>query len=111
MPDEAQDRPAPIEPDLGAEADRTTVTPAPPATPEDPGYTAAGVPTFDSVREKIETRYGTAIGATELASDTPQGRTVEEQYEARQQAAHDRLEQIKASMHSEHPPNGTADSG
>jgi hypothetical protein len=73
----------------------------PPVPPLDTGYTAAGVPTFDSVREKIETRYGTAIGASELASETPQGRSVEEQYEARQRAAAERLEQIKKSMHAD----------
>lgn len=69
-----------------------------PSAPE-PGYTADGVPTFESVREKIETRYGTAIGGVELASETPEGRSVEEQYEARRQAAADRLEQIRRSMH------------
>jgi phage shock protein A len=66
--------------------------------PSDTGYTAAGVPTFDSVREKIETRFGTAIGSAELAEDTPEGRSVAEQYEARQQAAADRLKQIRESM-------------
>lgn len=65
------------------------------------GYTAAGVPTFDSVRERIETRYGTAIGSAELAAETPQGRSVEEQYEARQKAAAERLEEIRASMRDE----------
>lgn len=77
-----------------------------PATPspvevEDTGYTPGGVPTFESVREKIETRYGTAIGATELASETPEGRSVEEQYEERQRAAAERLEQIRKSMHAD----------
>lgn len=61
-----------------------TPAPGPVSGPVDAGYTAAGVPTFDSVREKIETRYGTAIGAAELAAETPEGRTVEEQYEKRQ---------------------------
>ncbi|KAA0084699.1 hypothetical protein CIW52_08740 [Mycolicibacterium sp. P9-64] len=75
----------------------------PPAQPLDTGYTAAGVPTFDSVREKIETRFGTAIGASELASETPEGRTVEEQYDARQKAAAQRLEQIRASMRDPEP--------
>lgn len=78
-----------------------TAVPAPvpvPVQPLDTGYTAGGVPTFDSVREKIETRYGTAIGASELAAETPEGRTVEEQYDARQKAAAERLEQIRASM-------------
>ncbi|MBJ7339004.1 MAG: hypothetical protein JHC64_14995 [Mycolicibacterium sp.] len=72
-----------------------------PATPPDTGYTSGGVPTFESVREKIETRYGTAIGSAELASETAEGRDVEQQYEDRQRAAHDRLEQIRASMRDE----------
>ncbi|WKG06607.1 hypothetical protein [Mycolicibacterium sp. HK-90] len=83
------------------------MVPAAPATgpqtgpvpgPADTGYTAAGVPTFDAVREKIETRYGTAIGASELAAETPEGRSIEEQYEKRQQAAAERLKQIRESM-------------
>jgi phage shock protein A len=66
--------------------------------PLDPGYSDSGVPTFESVQEKIETRYGTALGSAELAAETPEGRTVEEQYEARQRAAAKRLEEIRASM-------------
>lgn len=65
----------------------------------DTGYTSDGVPTFDGVREKIETRYGTALGSTELAEETREGRTAAQQYEARHQAAADKLEQIRASMH------------
>lgn len=75
--------------------------PPAPAEVEDTGYTPGGVPTFESVREKIETRYGTAIGATELAAETPEGRSVEEQYEERQRAAAERLEQIRKSMHAD----------
>ncbi|MEE6167873.1 MULTISPECIES: hypothetical protein [unclassified Mycolicibacterium] len=75
-----------------------TDEPALPSAPEEPGYTAEGVPTFDSVREKIETRYGTAIGASELAAETAEGRSVEEQYAARQQAVAERLQQIRESM-------------
>ena len=72
----------------------------PVAVPDpDPGYTASGVPTFEAVQEKIETRYGTALGARELDAETPEGRTVEEQYEARQRAAAEKLEEIRASMH------------
>ena len=71
------------------------------AEPVDTGYTQGGVPTFESVREKIETRYGTAIGASELAADTPEGRTVEEQYDARQRAAAERLDEIRKSMHKD----------
>ncbi|MDO3398435.1 hypothetical protein QWI29_00170 [Mycolicibacterium neoaurum] len=77
-------------------------SPLPPVSvPADTGYTDAGVPTFDSVREKIETRLGTAIGGAELAEETPEGRTVAEQYEARQRAAADRLAQIRESMKSD----------
>jgi hypothetical protein len=71
----------------------------PPAAAADTGYTPDGIPTFESVREKIETRYGTAIGAAELAAETPEGLSVEEQYEERQRAAAERLEQIRESMH------------
>ena len=55
----------------------------------------------ESVREKIETRYGTAIGAAELNAESPEGRTVEEQYDARQRAAAERLAEIRKSMHPE----------
>jgi len=76
--------------------------PAPPAPQVepgvDPGYTSSGVPTFESVREKIETRYATSIGAAELDSESPEGRSVEEQYEARQHAAADRIAHIRKSM-------------
>ena len=71
------------------------------ATPPDPGYDSAGVPTFESVREKIETRYGTSLGAAELAAETQEGREVEEQYEERQRAAAERLAQIRESMRPE----------
>lgn len=62
------------------------------------GYTVDGVPTFESVREKIETRYATSIGSVELAAETPEGRSAEDSYEARQKAAAERLAQIRASM-------------
>ncbi|MGV0784871.1 hypothetical protein [Mycolicibacterium peregrinum] len=79
----------------------TATGPAAPVEVPDTGYTAAGVPTFDAVREKIETRYGTAIGSAELAAETPEGRSIEEQYEKRQQAAAERLQQIRESMHKD----------
>jgi phage shock protein A len=79
----------------------TQELPPTPVTPPDTGYTADGVPTLDGVREKIETRYGTALGATELAQDTPEGRTSAQRYEARQHAAAEKLEQIRESMHQQ----------
>ncbi|MCI4675548.1 hypothetical protein [Candidatus Mycolicibacterium alkanivorans] len=90
----------PSQPDDGAKAEPALPT----APPVDTGYSASGVPTFESVREKIETRYGTALGSAELDAETPEGRSVEEQYEARQRAAHDKLEEIRASMHQQDKP-------
>ena len=75
--------------------------PTPAVVPEsvpDPGYDGSGVPTFDSVREKIESRYGAAVGASELASETPEGRDVDQQYDERQRAAAERLAQIRDEM-------------
>ena len=99
MPDESTPEPEPA-----AEA---TPTP-PPAVPADTGYTPSGVPTFDSVREKIETRYGTAIGSAELDAESAEGRTVEEQYDARQRAAAERLDEIRKSMHEDNEDKGDA---
>jgi phage shock protein A len=73
----------------------------PNATPPDPGYDSSGVPTFEFVREKIETRHGTSLGAAELDAESPEGRSVEEQYEERQRAAAERLAQIRESLRSE----------
>jgi len=77
----------------------------PPVQPPDvdPGYAQSGVPTFESVREKIETRYGTALGSAELDAETPEGRRVEDQYQARQRAAAEKLNEIRASMHNREP--------
>ncbi len=115
MPDQEPDEVAlhdlvPVEPAPAAASDasidaagsNTTVAPLP-VSPAETGYTPDGVPTFDYAREKIETRYGTAIGAGELAAETPEGRSVEEQYEARQKAAAERLAQIRESMHGDAP--------
>jgi phage shock protein A len=71
------------------------------ATESDPGFDSAGVPTFESVRDKIEGRYATAQGAAELDAETAEGRSVEVQYEEHQRAAAERLARIRESMHSE----------
>ena len=73
----------------------------PDAALPDPGYDSAGVPTFDSVREKIESRYGSALGAAELASESQEGRDVEEQFEERERKAAERLAQIRESMRTD----------
>jgi len=102
MPDEPTAEPEPTAEDTPEPEATPLPEAAPPsaapAQPVDTGYTPGGVPTFDSVREKIETRYGTAIGAAELDAESPEGRTVEEQYDARQRAAAGRLAEIRKSM-------------
>ena len=92
--------PKPAIPQPGIPAAASTASPLPPvpAPNLDTGYTDAGVPTLEGVREKIETRYGTALGATELAEETPEVRTAAEQYEAQHKAAAEKLEEIRASM-------------
>ena len=101
-PATAEHRPAEAEPaTTGARAATTAASALPPVPVPvpDTGYTPAGVPTLEGVRDKIETRFGTALGATELAEDTPEGKTAAQQFEARQKAAEHKLEEIRASMH------------
>ncbi|MBB5917731.1 hypothetical protein BJY24_006643 [Nocardia transvalensis] len=62
------------------------------------GYSESGVPTFESVRDKVEQRFGTAEGMSELDRQTPAGRSVEEHWEARDKAARERLDRIRESM-------------
>lgn len=97
----ANEEPTPQPQEVQAEIVEPGAAPPAPAEAADTGYTPDGIPTFEGVREKIETRYGTAIGAAELAAETPEGRSVDEQYEQRQRAAAERLEQIRKSMKSE----------
>ncbi len=61
-------------------------------------YTDAGVPTLDYVRDKIEGRYATSLGMEELAGETPQGRSFEEQAAKRKEAAEAKLEEIRRSL-------------
>ncbi|WP_406238164.1 hypothetical protein [Nocardia sp. NBC_01009] len=64
------------------------------------GYSPEGVPTFESVRDKVEQRFGTAQGMGELDRQTPAGRSADEQWEAREKAARERLDRIRKSLHS-----------
>lgn len=71
------------------------------ATPVDEpasGDYVDGVPTFDFVRDRIEGRYATAVGSTELADESAAGRSVAQQQEDRDAAARERLEQIRRSL-------------
>ena len=63
-------------------------------------------PSLDEVRNKIERRYANAMGDTELAQNSVQGRMLEVQQASVQMAGHSRLEQIRASMRGEALPAG-----
>jgi phage shock protein A len=93
MPDEPIATRDAARPDSGYDPD--------PGSTPDPGYDGSGVPTFDSVRDKIESRYATSVGAAELGAETPEGQSVEEQYEERQRKGAERLAQIRESMRSQ----------
>ncbi|MCZ4558513.1 hypothetical protein O4215_23405 [Rhodococcus maanshanensis] len=94
------DVPIPPDPTVGVDVPVPTAGPGLPTAMPAPDYTDSGVPTFDSVREKIETRAGTAAGATELDAESPAGRTVAEQWEERQKAAKSKLDEIRKTMDS-----------
>jgi phage shock protein A len=64
-------------------------------------YTEQGVPTFDYVRDQIEGRFATSVGASELAGDTPEAASVDDQFAAREQAGRDRLAEIRRAMRGE----------
>ncbi|WP_415976880.1 hypothetical protein [Rhodococcus sp. 077-4] len=61
-------------------------------------FTDSGVPTWDGVREKVEQRSGTAVGAEELDRDSTAGRDLDEQWNERQEAGRRKLDEIRKSM-------------
>ena len=83
--------PAPVNP-----APVTPAAPQPP--PVTPDYDQHGVPSLDYVRDKIEGRFATSLGAGELAAETPQGRSLEEQEAEREKAAKAKLDEIRRSL-------------
>jgi hypothetical protein len=68
------------------------------------GFTAQGVPTWDSVRDKVENRTTTALGAEELDHSTPAGRTLDDQWNEREAAGRKKLDEIRRSMKGRQPP-------
>lgn len=61
-------------------------------------FTDSGVPTWDGVRERIEHRSGTALGSEELDRGSQAGRTLDEQWNERQDAGRRKLDDIRRSM-------------
>jgi hypothetical protein len=73
-------------------------TPLPGPTVPGPDYGTSGVPSLDYVRDKIEGRYAHSLGATELAEGIPEVRSFEEQAAKREEAAREKLEEIRRSL-------------
>lgn len=73
------------------------IDPVPAPTPD---YDEHGVPSFDHVRARIEGRAAMSQGATELAAETPEGRTIEDQLTERDRLAAEKLAEIRRSMGS-----------
>ncbi len=74
--------------------------PIPPVTAPVPDYDERGVPSFDHVRSKIEGRAATSLGATELAAETPEARTIEDRLSERDRLAAEKLAEIRRSLGS-----------
>jgi hypothetical protein len=66
-------------------------------------YNDAGVPSFDFVRDRIENRFTTSVGATELAGlGTDQDMaSLDKKIADRNAAARDKLAEIRRKMRSE----------
>lgn len=69
-------------------------TPEPPP----PDYDEHGVPSLEHVRDKIEGRYATALGATELAEGDERVQDQAEQQAERDKKAAEKLEEIRKSL-------------
>ncbi|MBN6037670.1 hypothetical protein [Amycolatopsis sp. 195334CR] len=71
--------------------------------PEGTDYTSAGVPNFDYVRDKIDKRFATAEGSTELAGlggeETVE--SLDKKLADRDEAAKSKLDEIRRSMRGE----------
>ncbi|GAA1325008.1 hypothetical protein HF577_20785 [Pseudonocardia xinjiangensis] len=84
-------RPEPVEAEIVPD-------PGPVAPPPAPDYDDHGVPSLDYVRDKIETRYATSLGAAELAQESEEARSIEEQEAERERAGKAKLDEIRRSM-------------
>jgi phage shock protein A len=66
----------------------------------DADYTEAGVPGFDYVKDRIEKRFATSVGATELAGigGKEDIASLDKKLADRDKAAKDKLAEIRRSM-------------
>ncbi|MDT8915276.1 hypothetical protein [Amycolatopsis sp. PS_44_ISF1] len=84
---------------LDAEIVEGTAAPAPVAVPE-PDYSEGGVPSFGSVRDRIEKRFTTSVGAQEIAGIGGEEdlASLDKKIADRDQAAKDKLAEIRRAM-------------
>ena len=80
----------------------------PPSLPADPpgvapDYDKYGVPSLDFVRNKIEGRYATSLGAAELAQQTWEATSAQERAAEREKSAQEALEKIRQSLRDNTP--------
>ncbi|WP_161896752.1 hypothetical protein [Gordonia spumicola] len=87
----------PIDAEIVPSPDFTPTVNAP-SFEEVTGYTEAGVPTFDHVRDKIEKRTTTAIGGQELSEAGAEAAALDEAMAARDEAAKRKLDELRKSM-------------
>jgi phage shock protein A len=66
------------------------------------------VPTFDEVRDKIEQRYARALGASEIAGESVEGRMLEVEQAAMNTEATARLDAIRAQLGIAPGPSASA---
>jgi phage shock protein A len=99
----SRNKPGDQEP-LDAEIVGETATPVPalsqPVALPDPDYSEGGVPSFDSVRDRIEKRYETSVGAQEIAGlgGKEDLASLDKKIADRDKAAKDKLAEIRRAM-------------
>ena len=69
-----------------------------PQEPTTPDYDERGLPSLDHVRDKIEGRYATAMGARELTEESTEGRSQAEREAEHKEAAEAKLAEIRRSL-------------
>ena len=77
--------------------------PPDPSAPPEPDYSEGGAPSFDYVRDRIEKRYTTSVGAQELAGiGGPENlESLDKKIADRKEAAKDKLAEIRRAMSKE----------
>jgi hypothetical protein len=89
-----------VDAELVEDTSATVVPAVSPPPGLEPDYTDSGVPSFDFVKDRIESRFTTAIGATEVVGlGTGQDvASLDEKLAKRDEAAKAKLDEIRKSM-------------